>query len=344
MPAVLCFGEILMDLLPLNSHNQTYFPIPGGAPANVAVGIAKLAGRAAFMGSVGDDDFAVQLRNALQQYGVDTRYLVTIANSQTALAIVAITEVGERSFHFYRHKTADLLLTEAALPEIDWYSHQGFHFGSNMLTNPSSFALTKALLSKAKVSGLLTSFDVNLRPRLWPNSEIDLSRIERCITHSAVVKCSAEELAVLAKLAGEPVESYLQRLFTLGAQLILVTDGAKPVRAITRGFTLTMMPPQVAVVDTTAAGDSFMAGFLTAFFSAAKSLTRSPAAKPLWQLDLENPELLLPVLAEAICCGAWTCMQKGAFPAMPNREALTGFRQQLPEALHCEIQYHSEIR
>ncbi|MEI8640440.1 PfkB family carbohydrate kinase [Pseudoalteromonas sp. Hal099] len=57
MTKLLCLGELLIDMLPQDAHNSAYLPIPGGAPANVAVGCAKLGGEAAFCGGKGDDHF-----------------------------------------------------------------------------------------------------------------------------------------------------------------------------------------------------------------------------------------------------------------------------------------------
>lgn len=88
---------------------------PGGAPANVAVCVSKLGGSAGFLGKVGDDEFGHMLANILKENNVDNTGMRFDKQARTALAFVTLRSDGEREFMFFRHPSADMLLTEAEL-------------------------------------------------------------------------------------------------------------------------------------------------------------------------------------------------------------------------------------
>ncbi|PHT35912.1 Fructokinase-2 [Capsicum baccatum] len=117
---VVCFGELLIDFVPtLSGVSLSEAPgfkkAPGGAPANVAVGIARLGGSSAFIGKVGEDDFGHMLADILKQNNVDNSGMRFDTNARTALAFVTLRADGEREFMFFRNPSADMLLTEAEL-------------------------------------------------------------------------------------------------------------------------------------------------------------------------------------------------------------------------------------
>ena len=89
---------------------STFHRAAGGAPANVAVALARLGTPSAFMGKVGGDAFGRSLRQMLAAEGVDVRALIEDAAARTALAFVGSNERGGRSFVFYHAGMADTLL------------------------------------------------------------------------------------------------------------------------------------------------------------------------------------------------------------------------------------------
>ncbi|MCS7051350.1 MAG: PfkB family carbohydrate kinase, partial [Thermomicrobium sp.] len=111
---VVSCGELLIDFVALQrgvrlAEASAFRRAAGGAPANVAVGVARLGRRAAFLGQVGDDDFGHFLANTLRRAGVDVRGLCFTPLARTALAFVSVRADGERDFLFYRHPSADML-------------------------------------------------------------------------------------------------------------------------------------------------------------------------------------------------------------------------------------------
>lgn len=117
---VVSFGEMLIDFVPTASgvslaEAPGFLKAPGGAPANVAIAVTRLGGRAAFVGKLGDDEFGRMLASILQQNGVVDSGIVFDSGARTALAFVTLRADGEREFMFYRNPSADMLFTEAEL-------------------------------------------------------------------------------------------------------------------------------------------------------------------------------------------------------------------------------------
>ena len=124
--AVLSFGELLIDFVALEmgvtvGDASGFVKAPGGAPANVAAAVARLGYPSAFMGQVGDDPFGRHLAGVLAAENVNISGLTFSQEARTALAFVSNTADGDRSFMFYRHPSADMLMTPS---DVDCRGHQ----------------------------------------------------------------------------------------------------------------------------------------------------------------------------------------------------------------------------
>jgi len=109
------FGEMLIDFVPTVSgvslaEAPGFLKAPGGAPANVAIAVARLGGKAAFVGKLGDDEFGHMLAGILKENGVRADGITFDQGARTALAFVTLRADGEREFMFYRNPSADMLL------------------------------------------------------------------------------------------------------------------------------------------------------------------------------------------------------------------------------------------
>jgi fructokinase len=321
MTVLLSFGEVLIDLLPIDPHGTQHQAIPGGAPANVAVGFAKLGGRSLFAGGISTDQYGVMLQAALQQHGVDTDYLLPMENAPTATVLVSLDAHGERSFSFNRDGTADLLFRRANFDSIDWDPIDIFHFCSNTLTEDDSFAASLYCAQLAYEKSKLVSFDVNLRPALWTDDTLMATRVERCYPYTHLLKLSRDEALYLAEQRGISLDEYWQYCLGLGVESILVTDGGKATLCVCRHTRFTLAVPRVDVVDTTAAGDSFVAGFL---YAIGEDIECDLANLPIKQ-RLNSEPCLRGAIRFAVRCGALTCTQKGAFPSLPSLAMVTQF-------------------
>ena len=112
---VTALGELLIDFTENGSSaqgNPMLEANPGGAPCNVLAMLEKLGKKTAFIGKVGNDMFGTQLKNAVEEVGIDTRNLVIDNEVHTTLAFVHTYPDGDRDFSFYRNPGADMMLTK----------------------------------------------------------------------------------------------------------------------------------------------------------------------------------------------------------------------------------------
>jgi fructokinase len=315
MKKIICFGELLVDWLPCGMQTVAklqiplYAQYPGGAPANVSVACRRLGGDSYFVGQVGDDPMGNYLKNCLQTYQVNSQYL-SQSPHPTAMAFVHLDEKGERSFTFKRHNSADLNYPKENF-NAQMFAECGiFHICSNTLTETKINDCSLHAMQTAQQNGVLTSFDVNLRLMLWQNIKEVTPRVMQIMQHSDLVKLSIEELDFLR--AEQSEGSFIDSLFALGVQLVLVTDGANPVHFYSRQHQQSIMTLQVTMVDSTGAGDAFTGGLL--YSLAAQGISSSKALKNALQSKLP----LLNAINIAICCGAYAVTQKGAWSALPT--------------------------
>jgi fructokinase len=316
MKKIVCFGEALIDFLAEPSSKpgapQAFLRNAGGAPANVAVAIATLGGKAAFAGMLGKDMFGDFLLESLQNAGVDTQYTVRTHEANTALAFVSLDSHGERSFSFYRPPSADLLFRQEHFNDSCFTDLFAFHLCSNSLTEPASAEAALAGARRARAAGALVSFDMNLRPALWPANADPVPILWQTIQLADVVKFSTEEMAYLAQNGKD--EAVLERLWQGATRLLIVTHGADAIHWYTPDRRGTVPAFKVKAVDTTAAGDAFVAGLLVGL--ARHGVKASGLA--------EFAASALPEsLRFAAACGAVAVTRHGAFAAMPNQDDVT---------------------
>ena len=306
---IVSLGELLIDFVALESgvsvgEASGFEKKPGGAPANVAVAVAKLGQASAFLGQVGDDPFGHYLDGVLQAESVDTRGLRFSADTRTALAFVSLRADGERSFVFYRHPSADMVMRpeDVAFDLID--GQDIFHYGSlTMIAEPGRSA-TLAAVNYARDHGLTISYDPNLRLSLWKDEATARAGLLSGLPYAHIVKVSDEELEFLTG-GHDPAA-----LWREGMRLIVVTHGAEGATAHTRDQAVSAPGFRVNAVDTTGAGDGFVAALLVGLLEHGMKLDALPE-----------------IMRFACAVGAITTTARGAIPALPTRAQVEAFLQ-----------------
>jgi fructokinase len=313
---ILCFGEALIDFHAEGTGEggfpRAYVPFAGGAPANVAVAAARLGGRARFAGMLARDPFGDFLLDSLRRAGVGVTDVARTDEANTALAFVSLDARGERSFNFYRPPSADLLFRPQHF-RADAFDHAAvFHVCSNSMTDPELAETTREGMRRAQAAGALVSFDLNLRPALWPRESNPRPSVWPALHLADVVKLCAEEFAWLAEDG-----ALLNRLWRGRTRLLVVTDGPRPLRWFQRDASGELPCPQVEAIDTTAAGDAFVGGLLC----------RLAALENVGAFDalLRDGAALHETLAFAAACGALTVTRQGSFTAMPSAAEVLAF-------------------
>ncbi len=305
---VACLGELVMDLVPHSRAGEEwlYAPSPGGAPGNVAAGLARLGRRAAMLGKLGADPFGSAILAALAKHGVDTRGVVSSAAVKTALSVVTLAPDGERAFSFYRESPAELAidLDEAGAAIIA--DSRILHLGVLPLSAPRSAAAQRQAILVARENGAWVSADPNFRPGLWPDQATMLAAGRELVGAAQIVKLGAEELFALA--GTRDIAAAACALWHPELRLMAVTKGAAGADLISRQCTVSCAGFPVASIDTTAAGDSFMAALLS------QCLERD--------LDDLNPEQMSDMLRRACAAGALATTAKGAMASLPDNAAI----------------------
>lgn len=315
MATAICLGELLIDFVPTVTGTDlittpAFRKAPGGAPANVAVGLVRLGVASAFMGKVGDDAFGHFLAQTLAEAGVDITPLHFDTQARTALAFVSLRSDGEREFMFYRHPSADMLFTPAEVDITAIQRARLLHYGSISLINEPAHRATLHAIATARAAGCLLSYDPNLRLPLWPDAEQARAGLRLGLAQAQIVKMSDDELAFLT---GSRDPDAVRTLWHAELQLLVLTRGAAgcvyftpQLRGEVAGFTVT-------AVDATGAGDGFVAGILQGLLADPKVMQDAAQLHDLCRF------------ANAV--GALATTERGAIPALPTRAQVEQFLQ-----------------
>ncbi len=311
---VTALGELLIDFTENGASSQgnpLFEANPGGAPCNVLAMLAKLGRQTAFIGKVGKDFFGEQLKNAIQEVGINSDYLLMDEEVHTTLAMVHTLPDGDRDFSFYRNPGADMMLTEDEIPESLIADSKIFHFGTLSMTHEGVRAATKKAVSMAKKSGAIISFDPNLRPPLWKSLEEAKEQVTYGISNCDILKISDNEIQWYT--GEEDFDDGIRRLKELyDVPLILLSMGRDGSRAYYKDLRVEAAPfLQENTIETTGAGDTFGACCLNSVLE--------------YGLDNLNEEKLLQMLTYANAAASIITTKKGALRVMPTKDEIVDF-------------------
>ncbi|WNO71032.1 PfkB family carbohydrate kinase [Streptomyces sp. AM8-1-1] len=295
--AVLVVGEALIDLVPVPGEPGVLRAQPGGAPANVAVGLALLGRRVCFAGGLGDDGFGRSVEQWLTGAGVDLG-LSARADLPTALAVADPGSSGN-AYHFHLEDTATFRLPRPA--------EEAARFGAvyvgglAAVVEPAARAVAAVAQEAARHSLLVV--DPNVREDRTVDAVRGLRRLRDLCALAHVVKASDEDLVRLWPDT-DPDRS-CRRLADEG-RLVVVTRGAQGATAYVPGGEPVSVPAvPVEVVNTIGAGDAFMTGIL-AWLGAERG----------WDRAL-SPSSARAMLEFASQVAASVCARTGTEPTAP---------------------------
>jgi len=315
MPEAVALGELLIDFVSIDKDvSLTDLPsfagAAGGAPANVAVGLARLGVGAGFVGKVGQDPFGEFLRRTLDRAGVDVEFLRMDPGARTTLAFVATRSDGQKDICFYRNPGADMLLAAEEVNGDYLQSARLLHFGSVSLSRSPAREATIHAALLARRAGLLVSYDPNWRPTLWQDEREANGRIWEGMSFAHIVHCAEEEWDFITGTGD--LEGGARRVLDAGPGLVVVTLGERGCyyddgesRGEVSGF-------EVEVIDSLGAGDAFVAAMLS-------QLIYGPRNRRLSDAQLRE------VMTYANAAGALTCTRRGVIPALPTARDVERF-------------------
>ncbi|MEV6251348.1 carbohydrate kinase [Streptomyces sp. NPDC051742] len=302
----LVIGECVADIVRAPAGSGAADRVhPGGSPANVAYGLARLGRDVTLLTQLADDPAGRLIADHLKGAGV--RVESGGVPARTPSAVVGLDVHGQAAYTF------DIAWTLEADPATlgPGFVPAHVHIGSiAAVTAPGSaavLAVTERLRDRATVS-----YDPNVRPELMGDHADAVRRVEHCVALSDLVKASDEDLAWL--YPGESPHTVAARWLALGPAVVLVTRGAAGSLALTRRETATADAPPVSVVDTVGAGDSFMSAVLDTL-----------AGRGREDLGALGAADLAGLLRRAGAAAAVTVSRAGAQP--PDRAELDAARQ-----------------
>lgn len=297
-------GEALVDVVNGSAH-------PGGSPANVALGLARLGRPVQLWTRLGRDAYGDLIREHLQRSGV-TVPADSTDESPTSSAIATLDDRGRASYEF--DITWDVQLPDTLPGDV-----VTLHTGSLATVLAPGRDAVSELIGREHARGRATiSLDLNARPSLVDNREELVDRLDQLIPLAHVVKMSEEDLEYL--WPDDTFDAMAERLLAAGeVAIVLVTRGPDGAWAATRQTAVAVPAPHVELVDTVGAGDAFTAGLLDALATA--NLLGADNADLLAQ---QSDEEIRRLIEAAALVAAITCSRRGADP--PTAAEVSSYR------------------
>jgi 2-dehydro-3-deoxygluconokinase len=224
----------------------------------------------AYFTAVGEDAVSQRMTDFIGNAGIRTDLIRLLPDRTVGLYLIQLDN-GERSFAYWRSDSAarklaaDLAALRGALATANLIFFSGITLA---ILSPADRQTLLDAIADARNVGATVAFDPNLRPRLWEDPDTMRTAIMAAAAVSDILLPSFEDEAAAF---GDPApEDTARRYAGRGAGLVVVKNGADEMLALDRGQTIRFTPaPVTAIVDTTAAGDSFNAAFLAAYLGSS---------------------------------------------------------------------------
>ena len=302
---VLIYGDAFVDYIAEDDSNTTYTTFLGGATVNVAAGISRLGASSAFITVTGEDAISEFVRTGLLKEGVDLLYAKLVPGKRVSGVYIHLADGNDRVFHKYIDDTPDIQVEHTDLSVEAFRNASVFHICSGTMFHPLALKTTREAVRMAKKSGVLVSLDANIRPLRWESEELCRKTILTFLSKVDVLKLTEEELFFLTET--ETIEAGIDKLVTYCISVVLITAGAEGTFAVIDQVMTHVGVEPVEPVDTTGAGDAFIAGILRQIHLKGK-----PKTLEEW----------LDYISFGNQLGALCATKPGALSAMPRIEEI----------------------
>ena len=321
---VVCIGEALIDRI-RNKSNQGFTDFLGGAPANVACALRKLEIDSIFIGRLGSDDFGKKFITQFNKLKVNLDFLQLDNDLNTRVVNVDRDKFGDRFFSGFEASSHSNFADEALskkLIEKEISNLEKFFLetkylvtGTIVLSSPKSAETIFFLLEQANKFEVKIIIDLNWREVFWDysnfSSEISknerVNLIKKFLNHAHVLKLAKEEATLFFE---QENPSLISQQMSKRPDVI-ITDGKNPVAWHINGLQgITETSHSQKIIDTTGAGDAFLAGFISKLIS---------SGYPSNKTEIEE------CIKFANACGLLTCLGEGAIEQQPDYENVNKF-------------------
>jgi len=321
---VVCIGEALIDRI-RNKSNQGFTDFLGGAPANVASALRKLKIDSIFIGSLGRDDFGKKIIEQFNELEVNLDFLQLDNDLSTRVVNVDRDQFGDRFFSGFEESShlcfADEVISKKLIEkqilnlEKSFLETKYLVTGTILLSSPISSETIFFLLEEAKKFDVKIVIDLNWREVFWDHSSLSsgitkassFNLIKKFLNHANILKLAKEE----ATLFFEDENPLLISQQLSNRPDVIITDGKNPIAWYINGLKgITETPSSQKIVDTTGAGDAFLAGLISKLIA---------SGYPSSELEIED------CIKFAGACGLLTCLGEGAIEQQPYYENVNKF-------------------
>ena len=321
---VVCIGEALIDRIK-NKSNQEFTDFLGGAPANVAFALRKLQIESVFIGRLGNDEFGKKFIDQFNELKVNINFLQLDTNLPTRIVRVDRDDFGDRYFSGFDTSSNTVFADEALdrnLIEKDIKSLEKLLLktkycvcGTIILSSQISEKFIYFILSLANKFDVKIIIDLNWREVFWEYATFSsqtskkkrIDSIKKFLNYAHILKLAKEEailffhnenpLAISEKLLNRPD--------------VIITDGANPISWFINGVKgTTEVINSAKIIDTTGAGDAFLAGLISQFIA---------FDYPRNESEMQN------FVRFGSVCGLLTCLGEGAIEQQPDYSKVNEF-------------------
>ncbi|WP_428910766.1 sugar kinase [Niallia sp. Krafla_26] len=263
---VITIGDGMISMNPVSKgplrFSQMYERKIGGAELNFAIGCSRLGLKTGWISRLGNDEFGRYILYCAKGEGIDTSEVELVTNYPTSVYFKEIFEDGNGRSFYYRDKSPTSTMVESDLREEYFRKAKLLHItGVFPSISDNNCAIIKKAVKMAKKTGLLVSFDPNIRLKLWSKEEAK-TFIHEILPDVDLLLTGEEEAEMI--LGRDSVENYIKKFHDIGISKVVIKKGADGSTG-SDGTQIYHMPPVKAraVVDTVGAGDGFGAGFVT---------------------------------------------------------------------------------
>lgn len=253
-PNIICFGEVLWDMLPQEFGGKK----PGGAPMNVAFHVQQLGSSTKMISSIGKDTLGDELLQFIENEGINTQLIQRTNDFPTSTVQVTLDEKGSPSYEIVENVAwDDIHISNEILSEVT--ETDAIVFGSLACRNQQSRNTLFKLLEVVN----LRIFDVNLRPPFYSKS-----LLEKLLSYADIVKMNEEEMNIIAAwndVVSDEISMirFIKNHYKI--DIIIVTKGSDGVVCMENNAIISHQGFPITVKDTVGSGDAFLAGFIHQF-------------------------------------------------------------------------------
>lgn len=293
--SVAAIGECMMEFR--STGGGRYALGYGGDTYNTAVYLRRLGVSVAYATALGDDPFSSEIIALCQTEGVDVDLIAHVPGRLPGIYLIKTDAAGERSFFYWREASParrlfDLPGSGELVIRLQQFSLIYLSGITLSLYSDSGRATLFDALDAVRRHGGRIAFDSNYRPLGWPDADAARTAFTMMMSRIDIALPTLDDERLL--FGSEDAAAITEHYRSAGASEVVVKEGPKGCTVVDRNESVFVPTTRVVVpVDTTAAGDSFNAGYLAARLGGAAPVAAARAGHELAAVVIQHPGAII---------------------------------------------------